>query len=130
MSSQQQRYTDDSSQSSDASMTHRSTSRFSPAAATAAAGTSRSRQSKSRNLQKYAPSAIPSHRGGSMTSMTSPAANANPANRRKRFLVAGTMVCAVGAATTLSNPFDFFSFSPVLLPKFPGMVEPFQETQQ
>ena len=65
-----------------------------------------------------------------MTSMTSPAANANPVNRRKRFLVAGTMVCAVGAATTLSNPFDFFSFSPVLLPKFPGMVEPFQETQQ
>ena len=46
-----------------------------------------------------------------MTSMTTPAANANPAIRRKSFLLAGTMVCAVGAATTLSNPFDFFSFS-------------------
>ena len=116
MSSQQQMYTDDSSQSSDASMTHRSTSRFSPAAATAAAGTSRSRQSKSRNLQKYAPSAIPSHRGGGGGgSMTTPAAaTAAGRDRRKRVLFAGTMACAVGAATTLSNTFDFdldFSFS-------------------
>ena len=46
-----------------------------------------------------------------MTSMTSSAANAAGHGRRKRILFAGTMVCAVCAATTLSNPFDFVSFS-------------------
>ena len=43
--------------------------------------------------------------------MTSAASNAAGRDSRKRVLFAGTMVCAVGAATTLSNPFDFFSFS-------------------
>jgi len=41
-------------------------------------------------------------------------ANVASRERRKRVLFAGTMVCAVGAATTLSNTFDFdidFSFS-------------------
>lgn len=41
-------------------------------------------------------------------------ASAATRDRRKRVLFAGTMVCAVGAATTLSNTFDFdidFSFS-------------------
>ena len=44
----------------------------------------------------------------------STSASAAARERRKRVLFAGTMVCAVGAATTLSNTFDFdidFSFS-------------------